>query len=178
MSRIGSKPVAIPKGVKVSVADGLMKVDGAKSKLSQAVPPMIEVTVEGEAAHVRRLNETRQARAMHGLARSLLANMVKGVTEGFKKNLEIVGVGYKAQLAGRVLNLSLGYSHPVNFNIPDGITVTVADNVKISVEGADKQMVGEVAATIRRFRKPEPYKGKGIRYAGEHIVMKEGKSIG
>jgi len=162
----------------VSVVDGLMKVDGAKSKLSQAVPPMIEITVDGEAAHVRRLNETRQARAMHGLARSLLFNMVKGVTEGFKKNLEIVGVGYKAQLAGRVLNLSLGYSHPVNFDIPDGITVTVADNVKISVEGADKQMVGEVAATIRRFRKPEPYKGKGIRYAGEYIAMKEGKSIG
>jgi len=178
MSRIGSKPVAIPKGVNVSVVDGLMKVDGAKSKLSQAVPPMIEITVDGEAAHVRRLNETRQARAMHGLARSLLFNMVKGVTEGFKKNLEIVGVGYKAQLAGRVLNLSLGYSHPVNFDIPDGITVTVADNVKISVEGADKQMVGEVAATIRRFRKPEPYKGKGIRYAGEYIAMKEGKSIG
>lgn len=177
MSRIGNKPINVPNGVKVLVADGEMRVEGAKAKLSMAVPPMVSVQVEGNTCQVARQDDSRRARAMHGLARSLLANMVEGVAKGFRKNLEIVGVGYRAQVAGQKLTLNLGYSHPVVYDVPTGIAVTVVDNVKIGVEGADKQLVGEVAATIRRFRKPEPYKGKGIRYVGEHIAMKEGKSI-
>ena len=176
MSRIGKKPVVIPAGVKVSVADGAVTVEG-KSKLSMTLPPHVAVEVAGSEVIVTRTDEAREAAAMHGLARSLINNMVIGVTAGFKKELQIVGVGYKAALQGSKLNLSLGYSHPIVYQIPEGVKVTLNEN-KILVEGADKQLVGQTAAEIRRFRSPEPYKGKGIRYVDERIVLKEGKSVG
>ncbi len=177
MSRIGKKPVAIPSGVKVSVADGTVTVEG-KVKLTMPVPPYVSVAVEGAEVLVSRNDEERASSAMQGLARSLINNMVIGVSQGFKKELAIVGVGYKAQLTGSKLVLNLGYSHPIEFTVPEGIKLTVTDGTKISIEGADKQLVGETAATIRRYRKPEPYKGKGIRYADEQITLKEGKSVG
>jgi large subunit ribosomal protein L6 len=176
MSRIGKKPVVIPSGVKVAVGDNNVSVEG-KAKLSIAIPPKVTVEVQDSQVVVNRLDDTRESGAMQGLARSLINNMVIGVTEGFKKELLIVGVGYRAQLKGKVLNLSLGYSHPIDYKIPEGLEVVVEGN-KITVSGADKQLVGEAAATIRRFRKPEPYKGKGVRYADEHISMKEGKTVG
>ncbi|MCP4177080.1 MAG: 50S ribosomal protein L6 [bacterium] len=178
MSRIGNKPITIPSGVKVDINNNVMSVEGPKAKLTKQIPPLVVVDVNESVISVKPADETRKANAMQGLTRSLLAGMVEGVTSGFKKNLEIVGVGYRAKVQGNKLDLTLGFSHPVIFNIPEGIIVTVADNTKICVEGADKQVVGEVAATIRRYRKPEPYKGKGIRYAGEYIAMKEGKSVG
>lgn len=177
MSRVGNKPIPLPSGVKVVLDDNIVKVDGPKAKLTKALPPLVELKIEDELLTVSRIEETQRGRAMHGLTRSLIAGMVIGVTEGFKKDLEIIGVGYKAQIGGNKLTLNLGFSHPVEYSLPEGITVTVADNTKVSIEGADKQIVGQVAATIRGFRKPEPYKGKGIRYAGEHITMKEGKTV-
>lgn len=177
MSRIGKKPIAIPAGVKVTVADGAVTVEG-KAKLSLPLPPLVSVAVEGSEVIVSRQDEERASSAMQGLARSLINNMVIGVSTGFKKELQIVGVGYRAQISGNKLVLNLGYSHPIEYMVPEGVKVTVADNVKITVEGADKQLVGQAAATIRRFRKPEPYKGKGIRYVDEQITLKEGKSVG
>lgn len=177
MSRIGNKAIAIPSGVKVTVAKTGVTVEG-KSKLVMPLPPFVAVEVEGDKVHVREASDDRKASAMQGLARSLIHNMVVGVTEGFKKDLLIVGVGYKAQPNGKKLVLSLGFSHPVEFQIPDGIKVTVVDGTKLTIEGSDKQLVGETAAEIRRFRPPEPYKGKGIRYVDERIVLKEGKSVG
>ena len=177
MSRVGSNPIPLPSGVKVVLDDNIVKVEGPKAKLQKALPPLVELKIENDLLTVSRVEETQKARAMHGLTRSLIAGMVTGVTEGFKKNLEIVGVGYRAQVDGNKLTLLLGFSHPVEYILPEGITVTVADNTKLSVEGADKQAVGQVAAIIRQFKKPEPYKGKGIRYADEHIVMKEGKTV-
>lgn len=178
MSRVGNKPIPVPSGVKVSLADNIVNVEGPKAKLSKALPPLVELKIEDDLLTLTRIEETKRGRSMHGLARSLIASMVIGVTEGFKKELEIIGVGYRAQVGGNKLTLNLGYSHPVEYNVPEGITVSVEDNTKLKVEGADKQVVGEVAATIRKFRKPEPYKGKGIRYVGEYIVMKEGKTVG
>ena len=177
MSRIGKKPIDIPAGVKVTIADGNVVVEG-KEKLSMALPPHVTAVVSENQVLVSAADETRKANAMHGLARSLIQNMVIGVSQGFRKELQIVGIGYKAAVAGSVLNLSLGYSHPIAFQIPAGIKVTVTPENKITVEGCDKQLVGETAAQIRRFRKPEPYKGKGIRYVDERIVLKEGKSVG
>ena len=177
MSRIGKKPIDIPAGVKVTVADGNIVVEG-KEKLSMALPPHVIAEVKENQVLVSAADETRKANAMHGLARSLIQNMVIGVSQGFRKELQIVGIGYKAAVAGSTLNLSLGYSHPIAFAIPAGIKVTVTPENKIMVEGCDKQLVGETAAQIRRFRKPEPYKGKGIRYVDERIVLKEGKSVG
>ncbi|MFA7183893.1 MAG: 50S ribosomal protein L6 [Victivallales bacterium] len=176
MSRIGKKPVVIPSGVKVAVGDNNISVEG-KAKLSIAIPPKVAVDVQDSQVIVNRLDDTRESGAMQGLARSLINNMVIGVTEGFKKELQVIGVGYRAQVNGKVLNLSLGYSHPIDYSIPEGVQVVVEGN-KITISGADKQQVGETAATIRRFRKPEPYKGKGIRYVDEHIIMKEGKTVG
>lgn len=177
MSRIGNKAIKVPSGVKVEIKDGVVAVEG-KAKLALNLPPHTDVVLKDGVITVLRKDETRTSNAMQGLARSLINNMIIGVTAGFRKDLQIIGVGYRAQLTGNKLGLSLGYSHPVEYQIPDGIKVTVTEGVKLSVEGADKHMVGEVAATIRRFRKPEPYKGKGIRYVGEHIVMKEGKTVG
>ena len=177
MSRIGNKAITIPSGVKVTVDADSVKVEG-KAKLAIALPPFVAVNVEGDQIHVTTASDDRRASAMQGLTRSLINNMIIGVTAGFKKELAIVGVGYKAQLTGNKLVLNLGYSHTIEHIVPEGIKVTVTDGTKILVEGADKQLVGETAAEIRRYRSPEPYKGKGIRYVDERIVLKEGKSVG
>ncbi|WP_176012652.1 50S ribosomal protein L6 [Victivallis sp. Marseille-Q1083] len=177
MSRIGKKPIPVPAGVTVTIADGTVTVAG-KEKLQLALPPKVAVEMKDGHVLVSQVEDTRTSSAMQGLARSLINNMVIGVSQGFKKELQIIGVGYKAQISGSKLVLNLGYSHVINYDVPAGVKVTVADNVKITVEGADKQLVGETAATIRRFRKPEPYKGKGIRYVDEQITLKEGKSVG
>ena len=179
MSRIGKKPVEIPAGVKVSVSGETVAVEGKGGKLSIAIPPHVAVEVKDNQVLVSQIDEAREAGAMHGLARSLIHNMIVGVSEGFKKELAIVGVGYKATLAGSKLTLNLGYSHPIVYQLPAGVKLTVIqDSNKMIIEGCDKQLVGETAAQIRRFRPPEPYKGKGIRYVDERIVLKEGKSVG
>ncbi len=177
MSRIGNKPIEIPSGVKVSVDGATVTVEG-KSKLSMPLPPLVSVEVADGKVMVREAKEDRKASAMQGLTRSLINNMVIGVTTGFRKDLAIVGVGYKAQLNGSKLVLNLGYSHPIEFEVPKDIKLTVTPDGKMSIEGSDKQLVGETAAQIRRFRPPEPYKGKGIRYVDERIILKEGKSVG
>ncbi|MDD4817391.1 MAG: 50S ribosomal protein L6 [Victivallaceae bacterium] len=177
MSRIGNKVIDIPAGVKVNVADGVVTVEG-KSKLTLTLPPKVAVELDGAQLHVRQSEDSGESSAMQGLARSLIHNMVVGVVSGFRKELQIVGVGYRAQIAGNKLTLNVGFSHPIEYTVPEGVKVTVVENVKMIIEGADKQLVGETAATIRRFRKPEPYKGKGIRYVDETIILKEGKSVG
>ena len=178
MSRIGKKPIEIPAGVKVSVSGETVAVEGKGGKLSIALPPHVAVEVKENQVLVSQTDDVREAGAMHGLARSLINNMVIGVSVGFKKELSIVGVGYKATLAGNKLTLNLGYSHPIVYQLPDGVKLTVEEGTKMVVSGCDKQLVGETAAQIRRFRPPEPYKGKGIRYVDERIVLKEGKSVG
>lgn len=177
MSRIGNIPIAVPSGVKVSVSANTVTVEG-KSKLDMPIPELVSVAVDNNEVVVSRKDESRKSGALQGLTRSLINNMVIGVTEGFKKELVVIGVGFRAQVTGNKLVMNLGYSHPIEYDIPKGITVTVGEGLRVSIEGADKQLVGEVAATIRRFRAPEPYKGKGIRYADERIVLKEGKSVG
>jgi len=178
MSRIGKQPVPIPDKVKVAVQDHSIQVEGPKGKVSKTFADVVRLSVnDRKQIIVTPLAETRFARAMYGTARSIINSMVKGVTVGFSKDLEIQGVGFKALLKGRQLDLILGYSHPILFDIPDGITVTVADNTKIKVEGADKQMVGAVTAEIRSFYPPEPYKGKGVRIVGERVRRKEGKTV-
>ncbi|MCC7518571.1 MAG: 50S ribosomal protein L6 [Verrucomicrobiae bacterium] len=177
MSRIGKKPVEIPAQVKASVNGRTVKVEGPKGKLSLELPRAVDAVVDGQKLAVRATSEERAARAMHGLARSLIRNMVLGVTQGYRKQLEIEGVGFKAAVQGKNLNLNLGFSHPILFPIPEGIKISVEENTKIIVDGCDKQQVGEVAASIRRFYPPEPYKGKGVRYAGEKIRRKEGKTV-
>lgn len=177
MSRVGKEPIEIPKGTKVTVVDGVVTAEGPKGKVSQSLLPEVEVSVEDGVLQVKRNGETRDHRARHGLTRALLANAVHGVTEGFRKDLEIHGVGYRAELKGQTLHLALGYSHPVLFPVPEGIELQVDEKAgKIAVQGADKQQVGQVAANIRSLRKPEPYKGKGIKYAGEIIRRKVGKA--
>ena len=179
MSRIGKKPIGIPAGVKVSVSGETVSVEGKGGKLSIALPPHVAVEIKDNQVLVSQADNANEAGAMHGLARSLINNMIVGVSEGFKKELAIVGVGYKAALSGSKLTLNLGYSHPVVYQVPAGIKLTIAqDTNKMIIEGCDKQLVGETAAQIRRFRPPEPYKGKGIRYVDERIVLKEGKSVG
>jgi large subunit ribosomal protein L6 len=177
MSRIGNKVVEIPDKVKVSINDqGAVSVEGPKGKLSWNLPRQIKASVTDNRITVAREAETRSVKALHGLSRALVNNMVQGVSEGFTKNLEIEGVGFKAAVQGSNLNLSLGFSHPILFPIPKDIKVTVTENTKISVTGVDKKTVGQVAADIRRFYPPEPYKGKGVRYAGEQIRRKVGKT--
>ncbi len=177
MSRIGNAPVDIPSGVTVTVGeDNLVKVKGPKGELSRHIHPEMKVTVDGAVLTVTRPSDDKPHRALHGLSRSLIHNMVVGVTEGFTKNLEINGVGYRAQKQGKNLNLSLGFSHPVVVEPPAGIEFDVPSANAITVKGIDKEVVGQIAAEIRSFREPEPYKGKGIKYAGEHIRRKEGKS--
>ena len=177
MSRIGKAPVNLPSGVEVSVAARTITVKGPKGSLSREIPGEIEVSVDGGVLTCTRPNDERRNRAQHGLTRSLVNNMVVGVTEGFKKNLEIVGVGYRAEAQGPgALRLNLGFSHPVNVNAPEGITFEVPVPTQIVVNGIDKEVVGQVAADIRSIRKPEPYKGKGVRYAGERILRKAGKA--
>lgn len=176
MSRIGSKPVAIPAGVKVVLNGGNVTVEGKAAKLNMVIPAHVSVEIDGSTVNVKRDSDESESKAMHGLTRSLIKNMIVGVTEGYKKELLIIGVGYKAQLTGTKLTLNLGYSHVIIYNVPAGIKVTVTDNTKLLIEGADKQLVGEVAASIRKFKKPEPYKGKGVRYADEQVVIKPGKT--
>jgi large subunit ribosomal protein L6 len=182
MSRIGKKPITIPAGVTVSVKDAVVTVKGPKGTLTQDVDRDIIVEVEGNEVNVKRPTEQIRHRAMHGLYRSLIANLVKGVTEGYKKELELVGVGFKAANTGNVLDLALGYSHNIIFEIPKELTVTTTtekgQNPKIFLESADKQLIGQVAAKIRGLRKPEPYKGKGVRYSDEVVRRKAGKAAG
>ncbi|MFZ4103163.1 MAG: 50S ribosomal protein L6 [Sediminibacterium sp.] len=182
MSRIGKKPITIPAGVTVSVKDATVTVKGPKGTLTQEVDRDIIVEVEGNEVNVKRPTEQIRHRAMHGLYRSLIANLVKGVTEGYKKELELVGVGFKAANTGNVLDLALGYSHNIIFEIPKELTVTTTtekgQNPKIFLESADKQLIGQVAAKIRGLRKPEPYKGKGVRYSDEVVRRKAGKAAG
>jgi large subunit ribosomal protein L6 len=178
MSRIGNKAVEIPDKVKVNVdEEGAVSVEGPKGKLHWKLPRRIRASVQDNQVSLVREAESRSVKALHGLSRSLVHNMVQGVSEGFTKQLEIEGVGFKAAVQGSTLNLSLGFSHPVPFSIPKDIKITVADNTKITVQGVDKKLVGQVAADIRRFYPPEPYKGKGVRYAGEQIRRKVGKTV-
>jgi large subunit ribosomal protein L6 len=178
MSRIGNKPVEIPDKVKVNIDDaGAVSVEGPRGKLQWNLPRDIRASVQDNRVSVVRAAETRSVKALHGLSRSLVHNMVQGVSEGFTKQLEIEGVGFRAAVQGSTLNLSLGFSHPVPFSIPKDIKITVTENTKIKIEGVDKKLVGQVAADIRRFYPPEPYKGKGVRYAGEQIRRKEGKTV-
>jgi large subunit ribosomal protein L6 len=178
MSRIGNKAVEIPDKVKVNVdQEGAVSVEGPKGKLQWKLPRQIRASVQDNQVSVVREADSRNVKALHGLSRSLVYNMVQGVSEGFTKQLEIEGVGFKAAVQGSILNLSLGFSHPVTFSIPKDIKITVADNTKITVQGVDKKLVGQVAADIRGFYPPEPYKGKGVRYAGEQIRRKVGKTV-
>ena len=182
MSRIGKKPITIPAGVTVSVKDAVVTVKGPKGTLTQEVDRDIIVEVEGNEVNVKRPTEQIRHRAMHGLYRSLIANLVKGVTEGYKKELELVGVGFKAANTGNLLDLALGYSHNIIFDVPKELSVTTTtekgQNPKIFLESADKQLIGQVAAKIRGLRKPEPYKGKGVRYSDEVVRRKAGKAAG
>jgi large subunit ribosomal protein L6 len=175
MSRIGRAPIPLPAGVKVEIEPELVRVNGPKGELSERVPRDIEVTQDGEQLIVKRPTDRGEHRALHGLTRSLVANMVQGVTEGYEKRLEIQGVGYRAQLKGKNLELAVGYSHPVPIDAPDGIEFEVPQPTRIVVRGISKQLVGETAAIIRKQRPPEPYKGKGIRYEGEYVQRKVGK---
>jgi large subunit ribosomal protein L6 len=178
MSRIGRKPIPVPTGVKVNVDGATVRVEGPKGKLSQAVPRELSVRLDSGIVTVSRDSDHRNVRALHGLTRSLLANMVTGVTAGFERKLEIVGIGYRAQLQGKNLQLALGFSHPVIFPLPDGITAEVERQVSITLRGADKALLGQTAAQIRGLRKPDPYKGKGIRYSDEYVRRKVGKKAG
>ncbi len=177
MSRIGKVPVSIPDKVKIAINDGTVLVEGPKGKVSKSFSDVVNITVADKKLTVSPAEETRFARAMYGTARSVIAGMVKGVTEGFVKELEIQGVGFKANLKGKQLDLALGYSHPILFDIPEGIKITVTDQTKLKVEGCDKQLVGAVTANIRAYYPPEPYKGKGVRIVGERVRRKEGKTV-
>jgi large subunit ribosomal protein L6 len=175
MSRIGKKPVTIPSGVTADIANGVMTVKGPKGSLTLSLRDEISYTVDGDTILVKPANATKAARAFWGMQRTLVSNLVTGVTEGYTKILDITGVGYRANSQGKNLKLQLGYSHDVDFAVPDGIEIKTPDNTTVEISGIDKQKVGQVAAEIRRWRKPEPYKGKGIKYRGEFIFRKEGK---
>ena len=175
MSRIGKKPVAIPSGVTANIDNGTLSVKGPKGALSMGMSDLIDYSVEDGQISVKPANDTRQARAFWGMQRTLVSNLVEGVTDGFTKVLEIKGVGYRAAAQGKTLKLQLGYSHDVDLAIPEGLEVKTPDQTTVEVSGIDKQAVGQFAAEIRRWRKPEPYKGKGIKYRGEFIFRKEGK---
>lgn len=177
MSRIGRTPIAVPPKVKVEVQGRRVLVQGPKGKLDFELPQKTEATLKGSELVVTRAGDDAKAKALHGLSRAILNNLVKGVNEGFVKKLEIQGVGFKAAVQGRQVTLNLGYSHPLVYAIPDQVTVTVEANTKITIEGPDKQVVGQVASEIRAFYPPEPYKGKGVRYQDEKVVRKEGKTV-
>ncbi len=176
MSRIGKKPVAIPGAVTVTQKDGTVMVKGPQGTLSERIPAEIQLEIaEGEAI-LHRPDESKRIRALHGLARALLQNMVTGVTEGFAKDLEVIGVGYRAEATGKTLKLQLGFSHAVDLAVPEGLSVAVQENTKIKIQGADKQLVGQFASEVRALRPPEPYKGKGVRYVDEQVRRKVGKA--
>jgi large subunit ribosomal protein L6 len=176
MSRIGMKPVPVASGVKVTVNGKEVVTEGKLGKMSITLPEAISAAVEGNEVKVSRVSDEGNNKALHGLFRSLIKNNIIGVSEGYKKELQIVGVGYKAVLAGNKLTLSLGYSHDIVYPVPEGIKIQITDGTKLQITGIDKQLVGEVAASIRKFKKPEPYKGKGVRYSDEHVVIKPGKT--
>ena len=178
MSRIGKKPISLPAGVKVTVDGNIVTVQGPKGTLVQTLPEGITITEEDNQVLVQRANDNKQQRAFHGLTRALIANMVEGVTNGFEKKLELVGVGYRAQMQGKKLVISIGFSHPVEIDDPEGIEFEVPAPTRITIKGINKQLVGNTAAHIRAIRKPEPYKGKGIKYENEHIRRKAGKAGG
>ena len=176
MSRIGKVPISIPKDVKVKLTDSILEVVGPSGRLTHRIPSELQISIEPEQILVTRPNDHRTIRSLHGLTRALIANMITGVTRGFEKRLEIQGIGYRADLQGNILRLTLGFSHPVLFPIPEGVKVEVEKQTNIKVKGIDKQLVGSVAAQIRSLKPPEPYKGKGIRYADEYIKLKVGKT--
>ena len=176
MSRIGRLPITVPAGVKVHVGDGRVRVEGPKGKLERRIDPEVTVAVEGAAVVVKRREDTRRARSVHGLMRVLVNNMVQGVGKGFTRVLEINGVGYRAEARGNILFLTLGYSHPIAYQLPAGVTAKVERQVVVTLEGADRELLGQVAAAIRELRPPEPYKAKGVKYAEEHIRRKAGKA--
>ena len=178
MSRIGRKPVVLPAAVKAAMQGRQFSCQGPKGKLDLKVHPRLKVEIKDNQVSVERPTDIRTDRALHGLTRSLIQNMVHGVTQGYLKELEIVGVGFKAQVKGKILNLALGYTHPIDYAIPEGIEIKCPNPTRIAIAGADKQSVGQVAAEIRGFYAPEPYKGKGIRYVGEVIRRKQGKTVG
>jgi len=175
MSRVGKNPIPVPAGVDVNVAADLITVKGSNGTLSQRLNPLISIEREGAELRVKPVDESREANAMSGTYRALIANMVQGVSKGFERKLQLVGTGYRAQAQGASLNLSLGFSHPVVYKLPDGVKAETPTQTEIVIKGADKQAVGQVAAEIRAFREPEPYKGKGVRYSDERVVLKEVK---
>jgi large subunit ribosomal protein L6 len=177
MSRIGKQPVVIPPKVKVDIKGAAVVVEGPKGKLNFTLPKRTSAKIDAGSVLVSRDGDDAEAKALHGLSRALINNMVKGVSEGFVKKLEINGVGFKASVSGKSISLNLGYSHPLNYAIPEQIKVTVEDNTKITIEGPDRQVVGLVASEIRSFYPPEPYKGKGVKYSDEKIIRKEGKTV-
>ena len=177
MSRIGKQPVISPDKLKVGITNSTVLVEGPKGKVSKIFAPVVKITVADKKVTFAPTEDSRFANAMYGTARSIVAGMVKGVTEGYSKDLEIQGVGFKANLKGKQLDLSLGYSHPILMEIPDGIKITVVEGTKVKVEGCDKQLVGAVTAEIRSYYPPEPYKGKGVRIVGERVRRKEGKTV-
>ena len=177
MSRIGKQPMSLPAGVTASVAGGIVTMKGPQGELTLRVPGTVEVVQDGGVLSVVRKGDDKQSRADHGTTRALLGNMAVGVKDGYTRDLEIQGVGFKASMTGDRLTLNVGYSHPVDYTVPEGVTVTVTDNVNIKVSGIDKQLVGQVSARIRSFRPPEPYKGKGIRYKDERVRRKAGKTV-
>jgi len=178
MSRIGRMPIAVPGGVKVHVADGTVRVEGPKGTLSREVPREVTIAIDGSTVNVGRVDETRRTRSIHGLTRKLLSNMVEGVSKGFTRVLEINGVGYRAEARGTMLHMTLGYSHPIAFQLPSGVTAKVDRQVVVTLAGADRETLGQVAAALRELRPPEPYKGKGMKYAEETIRRKAGKAAG
>jgi len=175
MSRIAKYPVAIPSGVEISLSGSQISAKGPKGELAMNTHPLVKVERDGDNLHVGKAQDSQQADALAGTTRALVNNMVTGVSNGFERKLTIIGVGYRAQAQGKKLNLTLGFSHPVEYPVPDGITIETPSQTEILVRGADKQKVGQVAAEIRRYRPPEPYKGKGVRYADEHVVRKQAK---
>ena len=177
MSRIGKQPVPIPDKVKIDIKDTTVHVEGPRGKVHKTFAPVVTLTITDKKVIVAPIGETRFANAMYGTARSIIASMVKGVTAGYSKDLEIQGVGFKAILKGKQLDLSLGYSHPILMDIPEGIKITVVEGTRVKVEGCDKQLVGAVTAEIRSYYPPEPYKGKGVRIVGERVRRKEGKTV-
>jgi large subunit ribosomal protein L6 len=178
MSRIGKQPIKIPQGVKVAVDGNTVRAEGPKGKLSQPVPAGLTPRMQDGTLVIERGSDEREARALHGLARALVANMVSGVKDGFERKLDIIGIGYRAQMQGKAIQLALGYSHPIIFPLPEGITAEIDKQVSITLRGADKALLGQTAAKLRALRKPDPYKGKGIRYSGEVVRKKVGKKAG
>ncbi|MDD5254766.1 MAG: 50S ribosomal protein L6 [Candidatus Omnitrophica bacterium] len=176
MSRLGKKPIAVPKEVKVNIANGIVLVEGPKGKLDLKLPQRISIESKDDTLFVKRASDIKTDKSLHGLIRALLVNMIKGVTEGYTKELEIIGVGFRAQIQGNNLNMQLGFSHPVSVSIPAGIKIEAPKQTQIIIRGIDKEKVGKIASEIRAIYPPEPYKGKGIRYAGEHVKKKVGKA--